>query len=147
MPVTDTVKPTADYVSITAARLAVLAEEEPALPWMVFSFFGTSNDQLWNVMPGMLTTANGLPVAVVMYGGSKYADFPRRTASVTVLLISETPDETTGRATIAPLVDRALSLLDQHIDGRAKWETESDSAIDIGENISCMVIEFSILDN
>jgi hypothetical protein len=143
-------KDTAEYVSLTVTRLQTLLgtgeDAETVLPWVVSPFYGTSHDQLWELLPGVLTAAQGMPVAVVLYTGSDYDKHPRRTARISVLLIAETPNEVAGRAIVAPLLDRLLDLLEYHIDGQAKWEAASDEALDLGANLSCLKIEFKILD-
>lgn len=150
MPATDYTHETAEYVSLTVTRLQTLLgdgeTQEAALPWAVSPFYGTSHDQLWDLVPGLLTAAQGLPVAVVIYSGSGYDNHPRRTANVSVLLIAETPDEAAGRATLAPLVDRAIGLLDDHIDDQAKWRIKDDEALDLGPNLSCFKLAFEVAD-
>jgi hypothetical protein len=150
MPVTDYTHATDEYQSLTVSRLQTLLgdgeTQEAALPWAVAAFCGTSHDQLWELVPALMTSAQGLPVVVVIYSGSSYENHPRRTASVTVLLLAETPDEAAGRAILAPLVDRCLLLLDEHIDDQAKWRAKDDEALDIGPNLSCFKLSFEILD-
>lgn len=157
MPETDYTKPTATLVSLTVARLKELLPSEDVgapLPWHAAPFYGTSHEQLFAYLPSLMTEAAGMspvqgmpfPVAVVMYGGSGHAYNPRRTATIEVLLIAETPNEAAGAAIVAPLLDRAIALLDEHIDGSAKWEIRRDEPLDIGPDHSCIRAEFEIRD-
>ena len=141
MPVTDVIQATEAILTETRTRLT----EWPG--WGVDVFSGTSYDRLFEFIPELLTKYAGKPCVVVMYSGSDYQNFPRRSMRLAVLILVENPDSEEGQATVRELLDRCLSLLDEHISAHAKWEARTDSAVDFGPNVSCIKADFSVRDH
>lgn len=117
---------------------------------------GTTYQGLAAVIPALLVQSQGAPCAVVCYAGSEYANKPRRTAGVSVLVLQGHTRAVPGTLDAiggAELVIEALDdVIYQDVEGdypiTEKWRVVSDEVVDIDglDAAACVIVTFNVED-
>ncbi len=94
--------------------------------WTVRNYSLTDYEKLFDFSPEM-----SLPAAVVSYHGSSYNDnTPRRSSTLCVtVLVEDVGDLETAASGALPLLDKALELLDNELNGKVLYRVRSDEPI------------------
>lgn len=148
-PVTDTTRPIANLLDQAAA-----ACNEAGVPGKVYT--GTTYAGLATMLPGLLVESQGRPCAVVVYGGSTYANKPRRTSAIKILIIQGHTRVAPGTAQAIESAQAVIAALDdviyQDVVGdypiTDHWRVAEDEVVDLEglESAACVVVTFNVED-
>lgn len=140
--VTNFIEQTSDILS--AVQTAVTDALSSSYPNDAVLFHGTSFDNLVQSI-----RSKRLPVAMIWYNGSEYANSPRRTLEVHVTLARSSPmrDDTVRNALLDDLWKVLAALDHELLGGDSLCIVQSDTAIDVGlAPVSVIDIELEVTD-
>lgn len=144
-PYTDTCRPVADLLQ-TAVDACFAAQVR-----VVRVYHGTTLKGLAREAATALTESQGEPAAVVLYAGSQFDRFPRRTSVVDVVLLSGDTRVTDGQSAAVAAARAVAAQLDdaihEDLSGESpltdKWEAASEEAVDLPGLASAAAIRLS----
>jgi hypothetical protein len=105
----------------------------------VVMFPGTSIEDLFQFIPALT-----LPAAVVAYRGSQYANQPRRTVGLGVLVVVQSFAESD---LAHDWVDQACRQLDHQLLNEGLFLVQEDTPIDLGPGISAVLLSVDVEDH
>ena len=130
-----------DYIQTTEALMDfAVAQLKTYTKWSVAKHPGSSAGDILKMLP-----ETSLPAAIVFYSSSNYANKPRRTASLSVIVAAEF-QSADGRITARTLLDKAISLLDGQVSNMALFRVVSDRSLSLGANIAAYEVQFKLED-
>lgn len=144
-PYTDTCRPVADLLR-TAADACLAAQVR-----VVRVYHGTTLKGLAREAATAVTESQGEPAAVVLYAGSQFDHFPRRTSVVDIVFISGDTRVADGQSAAVSAARAVAMRLDdaihENLSGESpltdKWEAASEEAVDLPGLASAAAIRLS----
>ncbi len=147
-PVTDVVRPINSLLNYAKNKISNAG--------IISSVYeGTTYQGLAQIIPSLLTQAGGGPCTIVCYGGSEYAKNPRRTSTISVIVLHGHTRAVSGTSSVISAMEKVVGVLDDLIyeDTESKyvitekWEILSDELLDIeGIEAACILLNFLVKD-
>lgn len=148
-PVTNSTRPVTALLSQAADACT-----QAGVPGRVYT--GTTYKGLAQVIPTILAESKGSPAAVVCYGGSVYANSPRRTSAIIILVVQGHTRVAPGTLTALEAANSITASLDdtitEDIAGEYpitdKWRQTSEDVVDLEglDSAACIMLTFNVED-